>query len=207
MRLPDRGFQSRAPAHLEPLREIPVKLSVRVTSEHSWDDIYESQPTAKQPGELLIIRHRGNQPNEYLYTRINSKDQAPRPGPLDRKEVFQPFAGSDFFIGDLGLEFFHWPTQRLIKKEMRKGRSCRVIESINPTRDGAYSRVLSWLDFETDNIIMAEGYDRAGRVLKEFSIRKVSRSEGRAQLKEMEIRNDQSDSRTRLEFNLEVEEK
>jgi hypothetical protein len=40
--------------------------------------------------------------------------------------------------------------------------------------------------------------------LKEFSIKKISRNEGKAQLKEIEMRNDQTDSRTRLEFNLDL---
>jgi hypothetical protein len=88
---------------------------------------------------------------------------------------------------------------------MRKGRSCRVVQSTNPNPSlGAYARVLAWIDFETGGIIRAEGYDQKNKLLKEFSIRKVDRDEGR--LKEIEIRNDQTDSRTRLEFNLKVKD-
>ena len=86
---------------------------------------------------------------------------------------------------------------------MRKGRSCRVVESQNPAPSTAsYSRVLSWIDYETGGIIRAEGYDQNNILLKEFSIIAVYRKEHR--LKEIEIRNDQTDSRTRLEFNLEI---
>jgi hypothetical protein len=122
-------------------------------------------------------------------------------------DLFQPLAGSDFYLADLGLEFLHWPEQKIVKKEMRKSRSCRVVESKAPNAsDSVYSRVLSWIDFETGNLIMAEAYDSKDRLLKEFSIRKISRAEGKAQLKEIEMRNDQTESRTRLEFNLEIPE-
>ena len=43
-----------------------------------------------------------------------------------------PFAGSDFWIADLGLEFFHWPEQKVLKKEFRRNCSCVVLESTNP---------------------------------------------------------------------------
>jgi hypothetical protein len=31
-----------------------------------------------------------------------------------------PFAGSDFWVADLGLEFLHWPKQLLLRREMRR---------------------------------------------------------------------------------------
>jgi hypothetical protein len=185
--------------------EVPIRMNTRLGT-NSWRDIYETQPVQGRPGEVLVVQHRGLQPNEYFYGQFKERPAEAELKKLAREALFQPFGGSDFFIADLGLEFLHWPVQRIIRKnEMRKGRSCRVVESINPNpRPGAYSRVLSWLDFETGNIILAEGYDANNQKLKEFSVRKISRSEGKAQLKEIEIRNDQTDSRTRLEFNLEI---
>lgn len=187
-----------------PTREIPVKWSLRV-GQTEWQDVYESQRGLDRPGELLIINHRVDGPNEYLGSVVPGSE-VPHPKPLGADDVWRPFAGSDFFVGDLGLEFLHWPAPKLVKKEMRKGRSCRVIESANPSPTvGPYSRVLSWIDHETGNIIRAEGYDRRNKLLKEFSVRKITRVEGEAHLKEIEIRNDQTDSRTRLEFKVDVE--
>ena len=65
---------------------------------------------------------------------------------------------------------------------------------------GNYARVISWVDKESGGIILAEGYDHANKLLKEFSIGKVTKVEGQWQLEEMEIRNVQTRSRTRLEF-------
>jgi hypothetical protein len=113
------------------------------------------------------------------------------------------FAGSDFSLADLGLEFFHWPEQRLLKTEMRRGRSCRVLESVNPRPvPGGCSKVLAWIDLETDGIVHAEACDGAGGVLKEFDPKELKKVRGQWQLEEMEINNRRTGSRTRIEFNL-----
>lgn len=187
-----------------PITEIPTKMSVRITAEF-WEDTYETQPVVGHPGEVLVIRHRGTEPNQYLFGRYQNRGEQPKLERIEGAQLFQPLAGSDFYLADLGLEFFHWPSQKIVKKEMRRSRSCRVVESINPNpAPGSYSRVLSWIDFETSGLIMAQGFDANNKLLKEFSIKKISRTEGKAQLKEIEMRNDQTDSRTRLEFNFDL---
>lgn len=189
-----------------PTLEIPTKMTVQVSG-GSWEDRYETQPVPGHHGEVLVIRHHGTAPSEYLFGRYQHRDEQPKLEPLSGTNLFQPLAGSDFYLFDLGLEFLHWPAQKIVKKEMRKSRSCRVVESANPNpAPGAYARVLSWIDFETSNLIMAEAYDSKNQKLKEFSIRKISRTEGKAQLKEIEMRNDQTDSRTRLEFSFDLPE-
>ncbi len=113
------------------------------------------------------------------------------------------FAGSDFSIGDLGLEFFHWPQQKILKHEMRRSRPCKVLESTNPNPPpNGYSRVVSWIDNETLGIVQAEAYDAKGELLKEFYPKTFKKVNGQWELQEMEIRNDQTGSRTRLEFDL-----
>ena|SRR5688572_1209122 len=187
-----------------PISEVPIKMLINVRDD-MWEDRYETQPTGDRPGDILVIRHYGLKPNEYFWGRFQKRGDKPELARIDGAQLYQPLAGSDFFLADLGLDFLHWPSQKVVKKEMRKSRSCRVVESRNPGPVG-YSRVLSWIDFETSNLIMAEAYDAKNRLLKEFSIRKISRNEGKAQLKEIEMRNDQTQSRTRLEFNLDIPE-
>jgi hypothetical protein len=115
----------------------------------------------------------------------------------------ESLASSDFWLCDLGLEFFHWPQQKILKHEMRHGRSCKVLESTNPNPSpNGYSRVMSWIDNETLGIVQAEAYDAKGKLLKEFSPKSFKKVNGQWQLQEMEIRNDQTGSRTRLEFDL-----
>ena len=64
--------------------------------------------------------------------------------------------------------------------------------------------MLSWIDFETSGIILAEAFDERNKLLKEFSIQSFDRKEKR--LREMQILNDQTGSRTRLELNFKVEQ-
>jgi YD repeat-containing protein len=86
---------------------------------------------------------------------------------------------------------------------MKRSRSCKVLESINPhPASGAYSRVVSWIDNESDGIVMAQAYDSEGKLLKEFIPKKVKKIEGQWQLEEMEIDNDQTGSSTRVDFDL-----
>ncbi|MGP8021051.1 MAG: outer membrane lipoprotein-sorting protein [Limisphaerales bacterium] len=113
------------------------------------------------------------------------------------------FAGSDFWVEDLSLEFFHWPEQKILKHEMRRGRACQILESTNPSPSpNGYSRVVSWIDNETLGIVQAEAYDAKGELLKEFYPKSFKKVNGQWELQEMEIRNDQTGSRTRLEFDL-----
>ena len=117
-----------------------------------------------------------------------------------------PFAGSDFWIADLGLEFLHWPQQRVLRKQMRKGLSCDVLQSINPEpRPDGYSRVVSWIAINRPEdivIVHAEAFDKQDKLLKEFDPKKVEKVNGVWQLEEMEIRNRQTATRTRIDFNL-----
>ena len=117
-----------------------------------------------------------------------------------------PFAGSDFWLADLGLEFFHWPQQKILPKtiNLKRGRAYTLLESTNPNPStNGYSHVLSWIDQETGGILQAEAYDAQGKLLKEFEPGSFQKDvNGQRQLQEMDIRNVQTGSRTRLEFDL-----
>jgi hypothetical protein len=169
---------------------ISVKFRTIVTATN-WLVIYETTSEAYRV-KLIVIRS-DDQPNRYQF----------RESDLPKNEIMAPFAGSDFWIADLGLEFFHWPEQKILKHEMRRSRSCQVLESTNPdpTSNG-YSRVVSWIDNETLGIVQAEAYDAKGELLKEFYPKSFKKVNGQWELQEMEIRNDQTGSRTRLEFDL-----
>ena len=191
--------------------EIPIKFETIVTPTN-WQSIY----TAIFPNRLetLLVVHETNQPNTYFY-HTNFPGPVPvlgnipalghlfRSPKLPPAETMTPFAGSDFWLADLGLELFHWPEQRLLKSEGRLNRSCRVLQSVNPNpAPGAYSRVNSWIDVETGGIVFAEAYDFKGKLLKEFRPKDFEKVQGQWQLKEMEIDNCQTGFSTQIEFDL-----
>ena len=205
--------------------DIPVKCEIAVTPTN-WLSIYEAIYTNGM--ETLVISHSGSQthqlegdfpnngcrqylvgltddrlgsPNGYTHKRI-------RPG-LAVKELWKdhliPFAESDFWECDLGLEFFHWPAQKVLPKttNLKRGREYTLLESTNPNpATNGYSRVLTWIDKESGGILEAEAYDVNGKLLKDFAPKSFKKVNGQWELQEMEIRNVQTKSRTRLEFDL-----
>jgi hypothetical protein len=176
--------------------EIPVAFEIQAT-ESNWLTLYEATPAnGGNIGAKLKIIHSPGKPPEYLLENGTPKK-------FLGNEAMIPFAASDFWAADLGLEFFHWPEQRLLKKEIRRGQSCNVLESINPKpAPGSYSRVVSWIDIDSNGIIHADAYDHRNRLLKVFEPNEFKKVRGQWQLQEMEIRNTQTGSRTQIEFNL-----
>lgn len=185
------------------LEQVPLLTKVNVGSS-AWEAIYRTRQTPQRPAEQLVIRHAPNKPNEYLYGR---GDQAEKPQPLSEGQLAMPFGGSDFWMMDLGLEFLHWPVQRLIKLEkpaMRKGRPCDKLDSVNPKpAPGAYARVVSFIDKESGGLIIAEAFDQQNKSIKEFSVRSVKKVQGEWQLNEMEMGDKRAGSTTRIDFDVE----
>jgi hypothetical protein len=180
--------------------QVPAQFQVVLTPTN-FLSIYETLSQGASGMKLTII-HTEGQPNQYLLNR-------PAGGPskaLSTNELMLPFAGSDFWVADLGLEFLHWPEQRIIRKEMRLSVFCDRLESINPKPvPGGYAKVVSWIGANRPGeliIVHADAYDSKGKLLKQFEPKKLERVNGINQLKEMEIRNRQAGTHTRIEFEL-----
>ena len=117
--------------------------------------------------------------------------------------VTEPFANSDFWLGDLGLEFLRWPGQKILRGETMRGVLCKVLESTNPNPPtNGYSRVVTWIDNESLGIVQAKAYDAKGNLLKDFYPNDVKKVNGQWQVGSMEIYNVQTRSRTTLKFDL-----
>lgn len=173
--------------------EIPVIIRTTVTDDQ-WHTDYTSGD-----GLRFRVSRSPNTPSRYAVGRETGLLQP-------ASNLLVPFAGSDFWLVDLGLDFFHWPEQRLLSKEQRRSEACFVIESVSvKPMPGGYSRVVTWLDQGTLGIVAAEAYDTRGMLLKEFQPKSFKKVNGQWQLKEMEIRNEQTDSRTSLVFDVEVQ--
>jgi hypothetical protein len=182
-------------------RETTVRVKVSLTPTN-WITCYEAAGTPQSaPATQLVVYYQPGSPNRYEL-RDGTASNSP-PQTLAGNQTMIPFAGSDFWVADLGLEFLHWPTQRLLRKEIRRGQSCSVLESINPRPEpGAYSRVVSWIDADTGGIVHADAFDARGQLLKRFAPKSFEKVGGQWELQEMEIRNAQTRSVSRIEFNL-----
>jgi hypothetical protein len=185
-------------------REVPTRFDI-VPGPDRWLNVYEATPNSRRL--KLTIVHSDSQSNQYQLSGVGtSGGSSTNPSKLASNELMTPFAGSDFWIADLGLEFLHWPQQRVVRKQMRKGLFCDVLQSTNPRPvPGGYSRVVSWIAINRPEdivIVHAEAFDTRDKLLKEFDPKKVEKVNGVWQLEEMEIRNRQTGTRTRIDFNL-----
>jgi Outer membrane lipoprotein-sorting protein len=182
--------------------QVPVNFQV-VCTPTNFSSIYETAEAAHSAaGMKLTVTHTAGQPNQYS---VSKPPSAPVRS-LAQDELTMPFAGSDFWVADLGLDFLHWPEQRVTKKQMRKSVFCDVLESINPQPvPGGYSKIVSWIGANRPEeivIVHADAFDAKGKLLKQFDPRKLERVNGSYQLEEMEIRNRQAGTNTKVEFQL-----
>ena len=67
---------------------------------------------------------------------------------------------------------------------------------------GVYSKVISWVDEDSMGIVRAELYDSKNELLKVFEPKSFKKIKGQWHLKEMEMRNEQSNGRTSIVFDL-----
>jgi len=186
--------------------EIPVRIETTITPTN-WQTAYFAFTTNGVRAISLTVVHREHQPNLYrLESFARPSGQTNRFLDLSGDGTTIPFAGSDLWVGDLGMEFLRWPEQRVLKSEMRRGRACKVLESVNPapTTNG-YARVVSWIDNETDGIVRAEAYDQHNKLFKECEPKGFKKVKGRWELREMRIRNLKTGSQTVMEFDLQPE--
>jgi len=184
---------------IRPGKTNTIEISSRITvTETNWEIRYTAG--SKGVEDILTVVRTPSKANVY-YTGDRATNGATRP--LTPAELFQPFAGSDFWRIDLGQDFFFWPEQRQIANQMRRGRACRVLESRNPKAEpGTYGRVVSWIDVETDGLLKAEAFDDHNRLLKEFIIVSFRKIEGQYHLEEISIRGARTGEETRIRFDL-----
>ena len=187
--------------------ELPFMCTTMV-SESNWQNRYEAKISTNGNWANLIITHSISRPNRYLYFE-NQGPGTPSANSIELQGMdsspllWGPFAGSDFFFCDLGLEFFHWPLQKVIKKEFHRNCPCAVLESTNPhPSTNGYSRVVCWIDDDSLGVVEAYAYDMNGKKLKNFYPKNLEKVNGQYQVQTMIMENLQTGSRSRLDFDL-----
>jgi hypothetical protein len=122
------------------------------------------------PDEKLVVHHRIDQPSLYEYAKAT---QAGTPLPplreLSPKELDMPFGGSDYTLGDLGLEFLHWPQQTRLRFLVYRSTGCDELESRRSNPDKSeYIKIISRIDRDSGVILLAEAYSQENKRVKEF---------------------------------------
>jgi hypothetical protein len=202
--MPEQDSEITATLHIrqgQAKKDIPLKVIV-TQGTNSWRTRYVVGAVSGSPVEEFVVLRTEGGINTYLHGR--SSDGSPVIlSPVSGEQLETPLAGSDFTLAALGIDFIHWPQQQLFKPEMRLGQPCIVLESRRPGTNGMV-RVKSWIDRRSGGILIAEGYNSARELVKDFSLSGSGfvKINGQWQLKEMKIRSPQARSQTTLEFDL-----
>jgi hypothetical protein len=151
----------------------------------------------------LQIRKTPNKPNEYFFKAPGAKVGKKMEG----EQLNQIFVESDFTLGDLGLEFLQWPNQQVIGRASRLRETCNILLS-KPAKvlPGGYSHVKCWVEIHNRALLCVEAYRGTKRV-KLFQAKSFKKLEGEWQLRELELRNDVTDARTQIQFDLRASRK
>jgi len=180
-------------------REVPVRVVTMVGAD-GWSVSYRASWT-NGATETLTARYGAVAP-VYEVSRMEAGAAfSSPPQALGIGQTAVAFAGSDFWVCDLGLEFLHWPTQRYVKEELSNGRLCHVLESINPSTNG-YARVWSYIDQEFKGLLAARAFDHRGFAIKDFSTGSFVKVQDHWFLRDIRIRDERSDTRTELLYQL-----
>lgn len=184
-------------------RRLTIPMEVRVSlGSNSWSTVYQANFADGRRETLTVVNIAEAAPHFILHRSAGDGNIA-ETRPQRPDELTAAFAGTDFAFVDLGMVFLHWPEQRWLGRETRRTRACNMLESHNPFPiPGSYQRVVTWIDEETGGIVRAEAYDTKNRLLKEFSPGSFAKVGARYELRDMEIRNVSTDSRTTLQFDL-----
>lgn len=191
------------------LVEISVRFIIKVRPTN-WVSIFQGINAKTSEADKLGIIHEISQTNKYAVVHVCQPGTTFAQLDIWRVQSFTqewekmvPFCGSDFTATDLGLEFFHWPSQKVLKKEFYRQCACTVLESTNPNpATNSYSRVVSWIDNESLGIVEAFAYDANGKKLKDFYPKDFKKINGQWQVQTLVMENVQTGSRSRIEFDL-----
>ncbi len=176
-----------------------LHLHVRTEGDQQQSTFTATNQNSGNTTQLTILRSPKKAPRYLLAPQAGQP-----PAPLPPKDAMKPFAQSNFWPADLGLEFFYWPKQNLltnIRIKMRKGISCFVLESRKTTdHTFGYNRVRSWISREHLGLIYAEAYNARGQRIKTFEVADVEKINGEWKIRELRIRDEIAKSTTKLIF-------
>ncbi len=111
------------------------------------------------------------------------------------------FMGSDFTYDDLGDRKVGDDTHTLLRTETMDGLECYVIESVTKDEDYMYSKTITWVVKDRWYGLKKEFYDEDGDFLKSLKLLNVEQIKGFWIITGTEMKNEQKDHTTRMEFN------
>jgi negative regulator of sigma E activity len=106
------------------------------------------------------------------------------------KNAADPVRGMDFNYEDLSLRFIYWKNVKMLDADARITAArikCWLIRVNAPDVSGPYYTVDLWVHKDSGGMAKMEAYDRRGKMVKRFEVRKMQKVDGATALKEMMV--------------------
>lgn len=152
------------------------------------------------PPPLTLILHLGEK--DARLTEV-SKDGTEK---ISGAHWSDSVRGSDISFEDISLRFLYWPNAKVIGEDTMLLRKCwKISVDAPPGSDSQYGHVLLWIEKESGSLFQAEGYDKAGKFLRRFTVRSGQKVAGAWYLKQMRIEHPAAKGRDNSPTYLEIE--
>ena len=105
----------------------------------------------------------------------------------------QTVRGTDMNYEDLSMRFLYWPRPTIEREERVLSQKCwRILVYAPDARSpsgpkGPYIAVRVWVDQGSGGILKMEAYDKAGKIVKRFEVKKGQKVDGTWILKQMRV--------------------
>lgn len=144
--------------------------------------------------EQDIIRFRFSDPNLIVHLNLATAPaslrvvQAGGMTPVPLSQYGERVRGFAMSYEDLSMRFLYWPNaQNTGEETLRAGVKCWKARVTSPDGATPYGTVDLWIHQGSGGLAKMEAYDRQGKLVKKFEVRKIQEHDGRKILKEMRV--------------------
>ncbi len=174
-----------------------VKLSY-IRQEMSLKGTLRNDATdAEAPFNLSMqqntIRFRFDNPTQIINLDLNDKGFTLYEVVKGSKAEVKPgrytenIRATDITYEDLSLRFLYWPNPVKLENETVSHRTCWRLRLSNPSSTGAYGTAFIWVDKGSGGLLQMQGYDRQGKLIKQYKVISGMKVGDGMMLKEMRI--------------------
>lgn len=140
-----------------------------------------------------VIRFLLKNPNEILHLDLGEAGTSLR-RIADKTSVELPVAlygerirDTAINYEDLSMRFLYWPKPRVLGEATVTYMKCWIVRVTNPDGRGPYGTVDVWVHKDSGAVAQMHAYDRFGKKVKAFMVRKGQKFKGTYILKQMRI--------------------
>lgn len=162
-------------------------------------------PTGPRPSATFLLRSRFGK----ILRKVEAEWRIDEPArffviepedaePILMENAYENLADTEINWMDLSFSSLWWQDPESVGEDRKLGRTCRVVDVVNPDPDAAYAGARLWIDPEMNGVLETEYFDRDSQSLKKLRIKRLRKVDGAWFPNQMEALNTQTYRRTQL---------